>query len=126
MTDYIHRIAFHAPIEAAFACNRAANALGRSGQNFTMRLSPNGMEPATHLGGSAIETSAFLAALSFAPVLPDGVPWPPDLAREDWQVVADHLTIVAGDAATTNPGLQVEDMLTAVGLKRILPNEDDV
>ena len=126
MTDYIHRIAFFAHLEHVEACNRAANALGRSGQNFTMRLSPSGAEPATHLGGSAIETPAFLATLSFAPDLPGGIQWPADLALDDWQVVADHLTVAAGDAATTNPGLQVEDIVTAADLKRILPDEDDV
>lgn len=126
MTDYIHRIAFFAHLEHVEACNRAANALGRSGQNFTMRLSPSGTEPATHLGGSAIETPAFLAALSFAPVLPDGVPCPPDLAREDWQAVAAHLTVIAGDAATISPGQQVDEMLAAAGLKRIAASEDEV
>lgn len=125
MTDYIHRIAFFAPLEHVEACNRAANALGRSGQNFTMRLSPSGAEPATHLGGSTVETPAFLAAIRLAPDLPEGVAWPESLSVDDWQVVADHLTVAAGDAATTNPSQQVQDMLAGAGLERIFAEGDE-
>lgn len=119
MTQHVHVVAFLAPIEDAEACNRAANALGRSGENFSVRLSASGSEPASHLGGSANETGAFLAVLSAAPNLPEGMAWPEALAAEDWKAVADHLMIASGPANSTNAGLQFAELIAAHGLVRI-------
>lgn len=119
MTKYVNRIAFLAPVDHAEACNRAANALGRSGMNFAVRLSPSGQEPATHLGGSAVETDAFLSVLSFAPDLPPGMEWPGELALADWQAAADHLTVVSGPAGSISPSRQFGDMIAFNGLERI-------
>lgn len=119
MTAYTNRIAFFAPVGHAAACNRAANALGRSGLNFAVRLSPTGQEPATHVGGSAVETDAFLHVLSFAPDLPEGMDWPEDLEPSDWQAVADHLAVVSGPADSTDAGQQFAEMIQDKGLVRI-------
>lgn len=74
MSLYANRIAFLAPVEHADACNRAANALGRTGFNFGVRLSATGQEPATHIGGSAVETDLFVQAVRNASVAtPEGV-----------------------------------------------------
>lgn len=121
MTLYTNRIAFLAPVEHADACNRAANALGRSGFNFGVRLSATDMEPATHVGGSTVETDLFLAAVAAAPGLPEGVPWPPDLDAGDWQAVADHLTVASGPAGSTSSGAQFAEMISAAGLFIIEP-----
>lgn len=122
MTLYVNRIAFLAPAEHADACNRAANALGRSGLNFSVRLSATGLEPATHVGGSAVETDIFLAAVASAPGLPEGVPWPPDLEPADWQAVADHLTVASGPADGTSAAEQFAALIAAHGLRRIEPD----
>lgn len=115
MTQYAHRIAFLAPTEHSEACNRAANAFGRSGENFSVLLSSDG-ETVTHRGGSTVETAAFLAALAAAPDLPEGWEWPPDLASEDWQVAADHLSIAFGAAETTDTATQFDALIAAHGL----------
>ena len=118
-TKHLYRLAFCVPIEEAEACNRAANALGRAGENFTVRLSATGTDPATHLGGSTVETDLFLATVAAAPGLPEGMDWPAALKGEDWQAVADHLTVVDGIATSTAPGAQFDAMLVAAGLVRI-------
>jgi hypothetical protein len=122
MTKYITRISFLAHIDHADACNRAANALGRSGQNFSLRLSASGVEPATHLGGSTVETELFLAAVAAAPELPEGIPWPDDLEPTDWRAVADHLIAVSGPAVTTNAREQFEALLNAHG-QQFIPSQ---
>lgn len=119
MTLFTHVIAFFAPTDHAEACNRAANAFGRTGDNFSIPLSAEGMEPATHLGGSTGETSAFLAAIAAAPNLPEGMAWPEALAVEDWQAVADHLVIASGPADSTNASIQFAELIEAHGLKRL-------
>lgn len=116
MTLYIHRIAFLAPVEQADACNRAANALGRSGFNFAVRLSADGQEPATHVGGSAVETDAFVRTVALAPRF---TPPAEDLDPSDWQAVADHLTVASGPADGTSAGQQFSDLLGVHGLRRI-------
>ncbi|UWQ77596.1 hypothetical protein K3725_09695 [Leisingera sp. S132] len=121
-TLYTNRIAFLAPIEHAEACNRAANALGRSGQNFIVELSPDGAGEATHKGASTKETDAFLHVLSFAPGLPPGMAWPDGLAPGDWQAVADHLVVVTGPASSTDPAEQFDTLIAAHGLQRIEPD----
>lgn len=121
MTLYTHRVAFMAPLAQVAACNRAANALGRSGVNFTVRLSATGQEPASHLGGSTVETDAFLAALAAAPGLPAGVGWPPELSAPDWQAVADHLVVSLAATAATSPRTQFDALAAAVGLQPITP-----
>lgn len=124
MTQHTIRIAFLKPVEHAESCNRAANALGRSGLNFAVRLSPTGQEPATHLGGSAAETALFLAAVAAAPDLPEGVSWPEELAAEDWQAAADHLVIASGPAATTSAVEQFAAVIEGRGLQRIEAKAD--
>ena len=119
MTQHTNRTAFLASILHADACNRAANAWGRTGFNFGVRLSPTGLEPATHLGGSTVETDLFLAAVAAAPGLPEGVPWPPDLDPVDWQAVADHLEITSGSFLDVNPVYQFGVLLEDHSLKRI-------
>ncbi|KIC36537.1 hypothetical protein [Leisingera sp. ANG-M7] len=121
MTQHTNRIAFIAPKEHAEACNRAANALGRSGQNFIVQLSQSGAEPATHAAASTAETDAFLHVLSFAPDLPPGMEWPEGLTPADWQAVADHLVVVTGPASSTDPSAQFDAMIAAHGLRRIEP-----
>lgn len=113
MTLYVNRIAFVAPTEHADACNRAANALGRSGFNFSVRLSLTGQEPATHVGGATVETDAFVRAVSLASRF---TPPMKDLAHADWQSVADHLVLVSGPAADTNARQQFEALLAVRGL----------
>lgn len=117
--DHKHRVVFLAHVEHAEACNRAANALGRSGDNFTVRLSASGAEPATHLGGCTVETDPFLAAVDVAPGLPEGMPWPDDLGLSDWQAVADHLYLVSGPADSTSPPRQFAEMIAEAGLKKV-------
>jgi len=121
MTEYIHRIAFLAPVEHADACNRAANALGRSGFNFAARLSATGQEPATHVGGSAVETDAFVQAVAIADSY---TPPADDLAPADWQAVADHLTVISGAAGETDAVAQFEALASAHGLQRIAPDTE--
>lgn len=127
MTNHTNRIAFSAPILHVDACNRAANALGRNGVNLSVPLSPTGLPPATHYGGSAVETDSFLAAVAAAPSFPEWLPWPDDLDPEDWQAVADHLTVVSAPAGSTNPREQFDAMLAAAmggfGLKVVEPIE---
>jgi hypothetical protein len=123
MTAYTNRISFLAPVEHAAACNRAANALGRSGPNFSIRLSATGAEPATHLGGSTVETDLFLAAVAVSPELPAGLDAPPDLEPADWQAVADYLTVISGPSASTRPPDQFAELLAAQGLQRIETDE---
>lgn len=123
MTVFTHRIAFFAPVDHAEACNRAANAFGRSGDNFSVPLSAEGVEPATHLGGSTGETSAFLAAVAAAPDLPEGMEWPEGLAVEDWQAVADHLVLVSAPVGEASAPLQFSEMIAAHGLKRIASDQ---
>lgn len=119
MTLYTNRIAFLAPVGHADACNRAANALGRSGLNFSVRLSSDGLEPATHVGGSAVETDLFLHVLSFAPDLPPGMEWPEDLTPEDWWVVVEHLEVKPDPTGSTNPSSQFDDFVGTHNLKRV-------
>lgn len=119
MTLFTHVIAFFAPTDHAEACNRAANAFGRTGDNFSIPLSAEGMEPATHLGGSTGETSAFLAAIAAAPNLPEGMAWPEALAVEDWQAVADHLVLVSAPAAETDARAQFAALIEGEGLQII-------
>lgn len=119
MTLFTHIIAFLAKTDHAEACNRAANAFGRTGNNFSIPLSADGTEPATHLGGSTGETGAFLAAVAAAPDLPEGMTWPEGLAVEDWQAVADHLQLVAGPAGETTAPAQFAELIAVHGLVRI-------
>jgi hypothetical protein len=118
LTQYTNRIAFLAPVGHADACNRAANALGRSGLNFAVRLSADGLEPATHLGGSAVETDAFVRTVAMAARF---TPPAEDLDPADWQAVADHLTVVPGPAGIS-AGAQFAAMLAGIGLQRIEPD----
>lgn len=120
MTLFTHVIAFLAPTDHAEACNRAANALGRTGDNFSIPLSSDG-ETVTHLGGSTGETDLFLAVLSAAPELPEGMAWPEGLAVEDWQAVADHLVLVSAPVGETTSPAQFADLIAAHGLERIEP-----
>lgn len=123
VTLYTHRIAFLAPTEQAEACNLAANALGRTGLNFAVRLSASGQEPATHIGGSAVETDAFMAAVSAAPALPEGMDWPGGLDAQDWDAVAQHLQIVSSPASNTSASDQFSAMLESMGLQVIRQSE---
>lgn len=127
MTHHTNRIAFFAPTLSRDACNRAANALGRSGVNLSVPLSSTGLAPATHYGGSAVETDSFLAAVAEAPSLPEWLPWPDGLDPDDWQAVADHLTVVSGPADSTNAREQFDAMLAdamgGLGLKVVEPIE---
>lgn len=120
MTEYINRIAFMAPVEHVDACNRVANALGRNGLNFAVRLSTDGLEPATHIGGSAVETEDFLIAITLAS---RHTPEAESLLQEDWDVVADDLLFTSGKAGTVQPLEQFEKFVSDLGLKRILPKE---
>lgn len=122
MTDYTNRIAFLALVEHADACNRAANALGRSGLNLSVPLSSDGVN-VTHYGGSASETDLFLTVLAAAPNLPEGMAWPEALAVEDWQAVAYHLVVASGPADSTNAGLQFAELIAAHGLQKIETGE---
>ncbi|WP_027237237.1 hypothetical protein [Leisingera caerulea] len=125
MTRFVWQVDFFAPIGTAIACNRAANAWGISGQNFLIRLSPTGAEPATHLGGSARETDLFVRAVEAAPGLPEGLGeefFPKVLDKADWQAVGDHLVLTHGPADTTNARAQFEALIVGHGLKKILAN----
>lgn len=114
MTQYTNRIAFLAPIEYAEACNRAANALGRTGVNLSVPLSPTGQPPATHYGGSAVETDPFVQAVRNASaVTPEGV----DPA--DWQAVVDHLIVVFGPASEAVASQQFAGLIAGRGLRKV-------
>ncbi|WP_282094294.1 hypothetical protein [Epibacterium ulvae] len=115
-TAYLYQIAFIAPAAHVDACNRAANALGRSGDNFSVPLSSNGAEPATHFGGSAREMGGFVQAVGLAA---SGIPPAEGLDPDDWQVVANHLDVVADPAETTDALQQFEQMLAKRGLMRV-------
>jgi len=119
MTLYTKRIAYLAPVEHAAACNRAANALGRPGDNFNVRLSASGEEPATHIGGCAVETGLFMAAVAAAPELPEGMPWPEGLDPADWQAVADHLGHHTAPVTAVSPPVLFAALLADRGLRRI-------
>lgn len=119
MTEYTNRIAFMAPVEHVDACNRAANALGRTGVNLSVPLSPTGQPPVTHYGGSAVETDLFLSVLAVAPKLPEGMEWPEALSAEDWQAVSDHLTVVSAPASEVSASQQFADMISSAGLNII-------
>lgn len=122
MTHYTNRIAFMASLLHRDACNRAANALGRTGVNLSVPLSSDGVN-VTHYGGSASETDLFLTVLAAAPDLPDGMEWPEALAVEDWQAVADHLVIASGPADSTNAASQFAELIAAHGLQKIETGE---
>jgi len=131
MTAHTQHVALAAPLSGpaecphpAEACNRAANALGRNGTNLTVRLSPTGLPPATHLGAAAVETDAFLQVLSHAPGLPVAMPWPEELDPADWQAVAGHLTVQSGPIPGTNPRALFQELLAAMGLKRVTVEEE--
>ncbi|WP_282076291.1 hypothetical protein [Epibacterium ulvae] len=115
-TAYLYQIAFIAPVEHVEACNRAANALGRSGDNFSVPLSSNGEGPATHFGGSAREQGGFVQAVASAK---SGIPPAEGLNPDDWQVVANHLDVVADPAETTDALQQFNQMLASRGLMRV-------
>jgi len=115
-TAYVHQIAFIAPAAHVEACNRVANVLGRSGDNFSVPLSSNGAEPATHFGGSAREQGGFVQAVASAA---SGMPPAEGLNPDDWQLVASHLDVVADPAATTDALQQFEQMLANRGLMRV-------
>ncbi|KUP92202.1 hypothetical protein [Tritonibacter horizontis] len=118
-TKHVYRFDFYVAAEHAAACNRAANALGRDGDNFRTRLSSTGEEPATHLGGSTVETALFVAAVASAPALPAGVDWPEGLVVGDWQAVADHLSAVSRPADSPEARGQFDALIAQANLHRI-------
>ena len=121
MTQYTNRVAFVAPVDHSEVCNAVANLLGRSGYNFSVRLSPDGLEPATHAGGSTVETEEFIRLLNLASRV---TPEVEGLTEEDWKVVADHLSIDAKPSARTNPKAQFDYLVETLGLS-IIQNEED-
>lgn len=121
MTLYTNRVAFVAPVDHSEVCNVVANLLGRSGYNFSIRLSPDGLEPATHLGGSTVETDSFVRVLSLAPYV---TPEVEGLSEEDWGVVADHLSIDSKPSPQTNPKEHFDYLVETLGLS-IIQNKED-
>lgn len=124
MTKYVNRVAFYAHKDHAEACNRAANALGRSGNNFSVPLTPDGVLT-THYGGSAKETDAFVYALAYAPELPEGFPWPEDLDPADWQTVSEELIYIA-DALEVDASTQFKEFVSANGLSIFEPSPIEI
>lgn len=121
MTQYTNRVAFIAPVEHSEVCNAVANLLGRSGYNFSVRLSPDGLEPTTHTGGSTVETKDFVRILELASRITPDVE---GLTQEDWGVIAEHLVIDSKPSARTNPKAQFDYLSETLGLS-IIQNEED-
>lgn len=118
MTAHIYRIALIVPDAQREAANRIAEAMGWGAGCYSVPLSTDGAEPATHWGLSTSATQSFVDILEAAGtgVIPEGID------AEDISSVLPVL-LVAIDPAGTPPGAQFDTLAEQVNVTRV-ENED--
>lgn len=114
MTAYVYRVALIVPDPQREAANRIAGVMGWGAACYSVPLSVDGLEPASHWGLSTAATQSFVTGLLMAETgnTPQGVD-PADMTAVLPVLMS---AINSGD---TEPGGQFDELARIAGLQRV-------
>lgn len=119
MTDWIYSVTMIVPAAVRDAANQLAAGLGHGPNNFSVALSADGSEPATHYGCRAQTQQSFIDLLTAA-----GGGQLPEIEGMTPIEVGTVLMQLLADVSTTEDGYtHFNRVITANGLQRVVVEE---